>query len=118
MGCAQLIYAKDGRPIHVEGDPRSPINQGTLCPKGAAKGAQVIRAGAILQALLGNVGRPGAGLLARRPPGPRRRDATGGDRTEVFLKPASLSGEKAGSFTNTHRLVQWHDKVVEAPGDS
>ena len=22
--------------IHIEGDPRSPINQGTLCPKGAA----------------------------------------------------------------------------------
>lgn len=36
VGCAQLIYAKDGRPIAVEGDPRSPINQGTLCPKGAA----------------------------------------------------------------------------------
>lgn len=36
VGCAQLIYAKEGRPIHVEGDPRSPINQGTLCPKGAA----------------------------------------------------------------------------------
>ena len=38
--------------------------------------------------------------------------------TEVFLMPASLSGEKAGSFTNTHRLLQWHDKVVDAPGDS
>jgi formate dehydrogenase major subunit len=36
VGCAQLIYAKDGKPIAVEGDPRSPINQGTLCPKGAA----------------------------------------------------------------------------------
>jgi len=36
VGCAQLIYARDGQPIHVEGDPRSPINQGTLCPKGAA----------------------------------------------------------------------------------
>jgi len=36
VGCAQLIYARDGKPIHVEGDPRSPINQGTLCPKGAA----------------------------------------------------------------------------------
>ena len=36
VGCAQLMYAKDGRLIHVEGDPRSPINQGTLCPKGAA----------------------------------------------------------------------------------
>lgn len=34
VGCGQLIYAKNGRPIHVEGDPRSPINQGTLCPKG------------------------------------------------------------------------------------
>jgi formate dehydrogenase major subunit len=36
VGCSQLVYAKDGKPIHVEGDPRSPINQGTLCPKGAA----------------------------------------------------------------------------------
>ena len=36
VGCAQLVYAKDGKVIHIEGDPRSPINQGTLCPKGAA----------------------------------------------------------------------------------
>lgn len=36
VGCAQLVYAKEGRVIHIEGDPRSPINQGTLCPKGAA----------------------------------------------------------------------------------
>ena len=36
VGCAQLVYARDGKPIHIEGDPRSPVNQGTLCPKGAA----------------------------------------------------------------------------------
>ncbi len=36
VGCGQLIYAKGGRPLHIEGDPRSPINQGTLCPKGAS----------------------------------------------------------------------------------
>jgi formate dehydrogenase major subunit len=36
VGCAQLVYAKNGKVIHIEGDPRSPINQGTLCPKGAA----------------------------------------------------------------------------------
>ncbi|MBV9523907.1 MAG: molybdopterin-dependent oxidoreductase, partial [Alphaproteobacteria bacterium] len=36
VGCAQLVYAKGGQLIHVEGDPRSPINEGTLCPKGAA----------------------------------------------------------------------------------
>src|SRR3954464_13371783 len=36
VGCSQLMYARNGRVIHVEGDPRSPVNQGTLCPKGAA----------------------------------------------------------------------------------
>ena len=36
VGCAQLVYAKNGKPIHIEGDPRSPVNQGTLCPKGAS----------------------------------------------------------------------------------
>ncbi len=36
VGCAQLVYARNGQVIHVEGDPRSPINEGTLCPKGAA----------------------------------------------------------------------------------
>ena len=36
VGCGQLIYAKGGKPLHIEGDPRSPINQGTLCPKGAS----------------------------------------------------------------------------------
>ncbi len=36
VGCAQLVYARGGDLIHIEGEPRSPINQGTLCPKGAA----------------------------------------------------------------------------------
>jgi len=35
VGCAQLIYTKGGKLIDIEGDPRSPINEGTLCPKGA-----------------------------------------------------------------------------------
>jgi formate dehydrogenase major subunit len=38
-------------------------------------------------------------------------------KTEIFLLPASLPGEKEGTFTNTHRLIQWHDKVVDPPGD-
>ena len=36
VGCSVLIYAKDGKPIHIEGNPQSPINEGTLCPTGAA----------------------------------------------------------------------------------
>ena len=35
VGCGQLIYTKRGRVIDVEGNPESPINEGTLCPKGA-----------------------------------------------------------------------------------
>jgi formate dehydrogenase major subunit len=36
VGCSQLVYVKNGKAIHIEGDPRSPVNAGTLCPKGAA----------------------------------------------------------------------------------
>jgi formate dehydrogenase major subunit len=35
VGCGQLIYTKSGKVIDIEGNPRSPINEGTLCPKGA-----------------------------------------------------------------------------------
>ena len=38
--------------------------------------------------------------------------------TEVFFLPASMPGEKEGTVTNTSRMVQWHDHVCEAPGDS
>ena len=36
VGCDTMIYVKDGVILDIEGDPNSPINQGTLCPKGAA----------------------------------------------------------------------------------
>jgi formate dehydrogenase major subunit len=36
VGCGQVVYTRDGELIDVEGNPRSPINQGTLCPKGSA----------------------------------------------------------------------------------
>src|SRR5437588_6812686 len=35
VGCGQLIYTKAGTIIDIEGNPESPINEGTLCPKGA-----------------------------------------------------------------------------------
>jgi formate dehydrogenase major subunit len=38
-------------------------------------------------------------------------------KTEMFLLPAALPGEKEGTFTNTQRLLQWHDKVVEPKAD-
>jgi len=37
--------------------------------------------------------------------------------TEVFLLPAAAHTEKDGCFTNTQRLLQWHEKAVDPPGD-
>jgi formate dehydrogenase major subunit len=36
VGCAQLVAVRDGKIVNIEGNPDSPINRGTLCPKGAA----------------------------------------------------------------------------------
>jgi len=36
VGCGQLVYVKDEKIVDIEGDPRSPISNGCLCPKGAA----------------------------------------------------------------------------------
>jgi len=37
VGCGQIITVGDtGKIIDIQGNPDSPINQGTLCPKGAA----------------------------------------------------------------------------------
>src|SRR5829696_6766766 len=36
VGCSQLVYTRDGKLLEIEGNYASPINGGTLCPKGAA----------------------------------------------------------------------------------
>jgi formate dehydrogenase major subunit len=38
--------------------------------------------------------------------------------TEVFLLPAASYAEKDGAFTNTQRMLQWHEKSVDPPGDA
>jgi formate dehydrogenase major subunit len=38
-------------------------------------------------------------------------------KTEIFFLQPANTPEKKGSYTNTQRLVQWHDKAVEPPGD-
>ncbi len=36
VGCSTLVYHRDGRVLDIEGNPDSPINAGTLCPKGSS----------------------------------------------------------------------------------
>ncbi len=38
--------------------------------------------------------------------------------TEVFLFPAASHVEKAGTFTNTQRLLQWREQAIEPPDDA
>jgi formate dehydrogenase major subunit len=35
VGCGQMVYVKGGKIIDIENNPNNPINEGTLCPKGA-----------------------------------------------------------------------------------
>jgi formate dehydrogenase major subunit len=36
VGCGLLVHTVGGQIVNIEGNPQSPINQGNLCPKGAA----------------------------------------------------------------------------------
>ena len=38
--------------------------------------------------------------------------------TEIFFLPAAAHTEKAGTFTQTQRMLQWRDKAVDPPGDA
>lgn len=47
------------------------------------------------------------------PKGPKPEDC----QTEVFYLPTCACLEKDGSANNTERLMQWHDRIKQAPGD-
>ena len=36
VGCSLLMAVEDGKIINIEGDPDSPINEGSMCSKGAS----------------------------------------------------------------------------------
>jgi len=36
VGCSIIVHTKDGKVVYTEGDPDSPINQGSLCSKGTS----------------------------------------------------------------------------------
>ena len=51
VGCGQVVSTRNGKVIHMEGDPGHPISEGTLCSKGAA-GIQVVNNSRRLQKVL------------------------------------------------------------------
>jgi len=51
VGCGQVVYTRNGQLVDIEGNPRSPINQGTLCPKGSASRQLVQQPGRLTKVL-------------------------------------------------------------------
>jgi formate dehydrogenase major subunit len=51
VGCGQVVYTRDRSVVSIEGNPRSPINQGTLCPKGSASRQLVQQQGRLTKVL-------------------------------------------------------------------
>ena len=51
VGCGQVVYTRGGELVSIEGNPRSPINQGTLCPKGSASRQLVQQPGRLQKVL-------------------------------------------------------------------
>ena len=49
VGCSQLVSVRDGKIVNIEGNPDSPINRGTLCPKGAATYQLVVNPNRVTQ---------------------------------------------------------------------
>jgi formate dehydrogenase major subunit len=49
VGCGQVVYTRDGTVVDIEGNPKSPVNQGTLCPKGSASRQLVQQPGRVLK---------------------------------------------------------------------
>jgi formate dehydrogenase major subunit len=49
VGCGQVVYTRGGELVDIEGNPKSPINQGTLCPKGAASRQLVQQPGRLMK---------------------------------------------------------------------
>jgi formate dehydrogenase major subunit len=51
VGCGQVVYTRDGELVDIERNPRSPINQGTLCPKGSASRQLIQQPGRLTKVL-------------------------------------------------------------------
>ena len=105
VGCAQLIYVKDGKIIDIEGDPDTPHTEGALCPKGSSTyqlsiNARRLDQGAVPRARQRPVGGEAARLDdgADRPAGEEdaRRDLRGdGDaRAAQGRRPAQARGHE------------------------
>jgi Molybdopterin oxidoreductase Fe4S4 domain len=89
VGCGQVVYTHEGELVDIEGNPRSPINQGTLCQKGSASRQLVQQPGRLTDGPVPPAGWDGMG-------GPAARDGDGHDRRPRATRQAPSEACKPG----------------------
>src|SRR6201987_6201240 len=82
VGCGQVVYTRGGELVDIEGNPRSPINQGTLCPKGASSRQLVQQPGRLTK------------VRYRRPGGTEWEELELEQAMDMIAKGVIASGEK------------------------
>jgi formate dehydrogenase major subunit len=90
VGCGQVVYTRDGELVDIEGNPRSPINQGTLCPKGSASRQLVQQPGRLDK------------VLYRRPGG-TEWEALGLEQAMDMIARRVIDAREAGWQDTDHR---------------
>ena len=83
VGCGQLVYTRKGELVDIEGNPRSPISQGTLCPKGAASRQLVQQPGRLTK-------------VRYRPPGGKEWQELGLDQAMDMIAERVIAAREAG----------------------
>jgi formate dehydrogenase major subunit len=83
VGCGQVVYTREGELVDIEGNPRSPINQGTLCPKGAASRQLVQQPGRLTK-------------VRYRRPGGREWEEIGLDQAMDMIAKRLIAAREAG----------------------
>jgi formate dehydrogenase major subunit len=90
VGCAQTVYTRDGELVDIEGHPASPINQGTLCPKGSASRQLIQQPGRLTKVLY-------------RPPHGTEWEELELERAMDMIADRVVASREAGWQTHDHR---------------
>ena len=114
VGCSTLVYHRDGRIIDIEGNPDSPINAGTLCPKGSATfGMHARLTAGPRSATAGRIERvggplPGRGARHDRPEGeegPRRELGRGNEEGKKLSRSMAVASVGGATIDNEENYL-------------
>ena len=104
VGCGQLVYTRGGELIDIEGNPRSPINQGTLCPKGASSRQLVQQPGRLTK------------VRYRRPGGTEWEELELEQAMDMIAERVIAARESGLAGHRPPRLARGSHAGVRAPG--